>query len=104
MVVVADVETISFADLSHFKIHGYKLDEDVIYNTETVSYTEEDNEDNYIEFTMTPEFNSFGYEKGTNGLTITIVEKCSTVEILHFPAETSWNAVQVFLDRKFGNE
>jgi hypothetical protein len=26
------------------------------------------------------------------------------VEILHFPAETSWNAVQAFLDRKFGNE
>ena len=52
---------------------------------------------------MTPEFNSFGYEKGTNGLTITIVEKCSTVEILHFPAETSWNAIQVFLDRRFNN-
>lgn len=102
--VGVDVETISFADLSRFKIKGYKLDEDVIYNTETVSYTEEDNEDNYIEFTMTPEFNSFGYEKGTKGLIITIVEKCSTVEILHFPAETSWNAVQAFLDRKFDNE
>ena len=102
--VVADVETISFADLSRFKIHGYKLDEDVIYNTETVSYTEEDNEDNYIEFTMTSEFDTLGYEKGTKGLIITIIEKCSTVEVLHFPAETSWNVVQVFLDRKFGNE
>ena len=102
--VVADVETISFADLSRFKVHGYKLDEDVIYNTETVSYTEEDNEDNYIEFTMTSEFDTLGYEKGSKGLIITIIEKCSTVEILHFPAETSWNAVQVFLDRKFGNE
>lgn len=102
--VVADAETISFADLSRFKIKGYKLDEDVIYNTETVSYTEEDNEDNYIEFTMTPEFDTLGYEKGTKGLIITIIEKCSTVEVLHFPTETSWNAVQVFLDRKFGNE
>lgn len=102
--VGADVETISFADLSRFKIQGYKLDEDVIYNTETVSYTEEDNEDNYIEFTMTSEFDTLGYEKGTKGLIITIIEKCSTVEVLHFPAETSWNAVQVFLDRKFGNE
>lgn len=101
--VVADVETISFADLSRFKIHGYKLDEDVIYNTETVSYTEEDNEDNYIEFTMTSEFDTLGYEKGTKGLIITIIEKCSTVEVLHFPAETSWNAVQVFLDRRFNN-
>lgn len=102
--VGVDVETINFADLSCLKIRGYKLDKDVIYNTETVSYTEEDNEDNYIEFTMTPEFDSLGYEKETNGLTITIVEKCSIVEILHFPAETSWNAVQAFLDRKFDNE
>lgn len=101
--VGTDVETINFDDLSCFKIRGYKLDEDVIYNTETVSYTEEDNEDNYIEFTMTPEFDSLGYEKGTKGLTITIVEKCSTVEILHFPAETSWNAVQAFLVRRFNN-
>lgn len=101
--VGTDVETISFADLSRFKIKGYKLDEDVIYNTETVSYTEEDNEDNYIEFTMTPEFDTLGYEKGTKGLIITIIEKCSTVEVLHFPAETSWNAVQVFLDRRFNN-
>lgn len=102
--VGTDVETISFDDLSRFKIHGYKLDEDVIYNMETVSYTKEDNEDNYIEFTMTSEFDTLGYEKGTKGLIITIIEKCSTVEVLHFPAETSWNAVQVFLDRKFGNE
>lgn len=102
--VGVDVETISFADLSRFKINGYKLDEDVIYNTETVSYTEEGNEDNYVEFTMAPEFDALGYEKETKGLIITIVEKCSTMEILHFPAETSWNAVQVFLDRKFGNE
>lgn len=102
--VGTDVETISFDDLSRFKIHGYKLDEDVIYNMETVSYTEEDNEDNYIEFTMTPEFDALGNEKGTKGLAITIIEKCSTAEILHFPAETSWNAVQAFLDRKFSNE
>lgn len=102
--VGVDIETIGFADLSQFKIQGYKLDEDVAYNTETVSYSEKDNEDNYIEFTMTPEFDVFGYEKGTKGLTITIVERCSIVEILHFPAETSWNAVQAFLDRKFGNE
>ena len=61
--VVADVETISFADLFRFKIHDIKLDEDVIYNTETVSYTEEDNEDNYIEFTMTPEFNSLATKR-----------------------------------------
>ena len=53
---------------------------------------------------MTSEFDTLGYEKGTKGLIITIIEKCSTVEILHFPAETSWNVVQVFLDRKFGNE
>ena len=102
--VGTDVEAINFANLSRFKIHGYKLDEDVIYNTETVSYTKEDNEDNYIEFTMTSEFDTLGYEKGTKGLIITIIEKCSTVEVLHFPAGTSWNAVQVFLDRKFGNE
>ena len=101
--VNVDIETVEFADLSSFKIQGYKLDEDVIYNTETVSYTEEDNEDNYIEFTMTPEFDALGYEKGTKGLIITIIEKCSTVEILHFPAETSWNAVQAFLDRRFNN-
>lgn len=101
--VVADVETISFADLSRFKIHGYKLDEDVIYNTETVSYTKEDNEDNYIEFTMTPEFDVFGYESGEKGVTVTILKKCSIIEMLHFPAATSWNAVQVFLDRRFNN-
>jgi hypothetical protein len=53
---------------------------------------------------MTPEFDVFGYEKGTKGLTIIITERCSSVEILHFPAETSWNAVQAFLNRKFGNE
>lgn len=102
--VDVDIETICFADLKHLKIKGYKLDDDIIYNTETVSYTDVDNEDNYIEFTMTPEFDVFGYESGEKGVTVTILKKCSIVEMLHFPAATSWNAVQVFLDRKFGNE
>ena len=102
--VGVDVETIGFADLRQFKIKGYKLDDNVAYNTDTISYTDVDNEDNFVEFTMVPEFDVFGYEKGTKGLTIIITERCSIVEILHFPAETSWNAVQAFLNRKFGNE
>jgi hypothetical protein len=99
--VGVDIETIGFADLSQFKIKGYKLDTDIFYNTESVSYTKEDNEDDFITFTMTPEFDALGYESGEKGVTVDITEGCSLVETLHFPSTTNWNALQAFLDRKF---
>lgn len=101
--VGVDVETVGFADLTQLKIKGYKFDDNVIYNTETASYTDEENEDNFIEFSMTPEFDALGFEKGEKGVTMTITKKCSVVEILHFPAAISFNALQAFLDRKFNN-
>lgn len=99
--VGVDVETIRFPDLSQFKIKGYKLDTDIVYNTESVSYTKEDNEDDFITFTMTPEFDALGYEAGTKGVVMEITERCSAIEALHFSSNVSWNAIQAFLDRKF---
>lgn len=102
--VGVDIETVCFADLSHFKIKGYKLDEDIMYNTDSVSYTDVNNEDNFITFTMTPEFDALGYESGEFGVVVEFTERCSIVDAIHFPSTASWNAIQAFLDRKFGNE
>lgn len=99
--VSTDIETIGFPDLKQFKIPGYKLDEDLVYNTETVSYICENNEDCWIDFTMVPEFDALGYELGKKGLIISYAECCQEVWVIHFPAETTWNAVQAFINRKF---
>lgn len=100
--VGVDVETIGFADLRQFKIKGYKLDDNVAYNTDTISYTDVDNEDNFVEFTMVPEFDALGYESGESGVVMSITKGCSLVEMIHFPSTSTWNAIQAFLDRKFG--
>lgn len=101
--VGVDVETVAFADLTQLKIKGYHFDENVSYNTKTVSYTKDGNEDDFIEFTMVPEFDALGYEKGEKGVVMTITERCSVAEMLHFPAAVSFNALQAFLNRKFNN-
>lgn len=99
--VGVEIETIKFIDLKQFKISDYKLNEDIVYNTETVSYVKENNEDSWIDFTMVPEFDSLGYEVGSKGVVVEFYECCSVVETIHFPPSVTWNAIQAFLDRKF---
>jgi hypothetical protein len=99
--VEIEIETIKFIDLKQLKIKGYKLDEDLVYSTETVSYVCENNEDSWIDFTMAPEFDSLGYEVGSKGVVAEFYEHCSVVETIHFPPSITWNAIQAFLDRKF---
>ena len=102
--VSVDIETIGFSDLKQFKIKDYKLDENIVYNTESVSYSKEGNEDNFIVFTMTPEFDTFGYEIGKKGVTVEFSERCSVVKIIHFSPAVSWNAIQAYLDRNFNGD
>lgn len=102
--VNVDIETVESADLTQFKISGYKLDEDVIYNTETVSYVCENNEDCWVEFTMVPEYDALGFDTNKQGVIMSYSEACQERWVVHFPAEVSWNAIQAFINRKFGKK
>lgn len=99
--VEIEIEMINFSDLRQLKIEGYKLEDNVIYNTETVSYVDVNNEDNYITITMVPEFDQFGFESGRKGILVEITKKCAIIEVMHFSPNVSWNALQAFFDRNF---
>lgn len=102
--VNADVETVEFADLIHFYIPGYKLDENMACITETATYVCENNEDCWIEFTMVPEYDALGFDTNKQGVTMSYFGCCQEQWVIHFPAEVSWNAIQAFINRKFGKK
>jgi hypothetical protein len=102
--VNTDIEAIEFVDLTQLKIPGYKLDENIAYITETVSYVCENNEDCWIEFTMVPEYDALGFDTNKQGVIMSYSEACQERWVIHFPAEVSWNAVQAFIDKKFGKK
>lgn len=102
--VNVDIETIEFADLIHFHIPGYKIDKDIAYITETVSYVCENNEDCWIDFTMVPEYDALGFDTNKQGVIMSYSEACQERWVIHFPAEVSWNAIQAFINRKFGKK
>ena len=99
--VNVEIETIKFSDLKDFKINGYKLDENVMFETESVSYTSEETEDDYITFSMITEFDQFGHELEEKGVLVEITENCSPKEYLHFSPNSSWNAIQAFFERNY---
>ena len=90
---------ITLDELKLLKIKNYKLDKNMEYETETISFSKEDDEDNFITFTSTEVISPEGEVSDLKGLTIEFTERCTPVKVVYFTSSATLESVQSYFNK-----
>ena len=92
-------EMLKLDDLKNLHIEGYKFDDNIVYESDSISFTKEDDEDDFIIFTRTKEFDLTGEETGDVGLVVEFNERCTVVKMHHFSPLITLDGLQAYFNK-----